>query len=162
MSNALKQGLTTSCGCVRKEVHTTHGRHGVGIYTTWASMKNRCLNPDNAHFHNYGGRGIKVDPKWLEFGGFFEDMGATWNKGLTIERLDVNGNYDKSNCVWATRQVQNSNTRRTVWIERNGERKTLTDWSRITGIKMCVLTARRFRGWSDADLFLPIRSRSQV
>lgn len=106
-----------SCGCV----HTTHGhcsyKDGINrrtpIYHTWYSMKQRCLNPNKENYKYYGERGITVCDRWLEsFENFLEDMEATWKPGLSIDRKDVNGNYEPTNCKWSTPIEQLNNRRR--------------------------------------------------
>lgn len=113
-ANALKRGLTKSCGCRERMKHGYCSREGnEKIYDVWSAMKNRCQWPKNKYFHNYGGRGIKVCERWQDFRGFIEDMGPSYLPGLTIERINNDGNYEPGNCKWATRFDQMRNTRRT-------------------------------------------------
>lgn len=118
----LRSGHTRSCGCLRSEVvskwatarNTVHGHNCVGAQTpthrSWESMLKRCRNPKNKNYPAYGGRGITVCERWLEFAKFLEDMGER-PSGLTLDRIDVNGNYEKLNCRWATRSEQQKNKR---------------------------------------------------
>lgn len=106
----------TKCGCYAarksKERQTTHGLKGHKIYAAWRAMKGRCLNKNTKNFDSYGGRGILVCDKWLHsFEEFRDDMLPSWKEGLSLDRIDVNGNYEPSNCRWATREVQARNTR---------------------------------------------------
>lgn len=99
---------------------TRHGHRGKTnrkrspTYLSWAGMKQRCLNPNHAKYWNYGGRGITIDPRWMEFEAFLEDMG-TRPRGKTLDRKDANGPYCKENCKWSTNRQQRRNQRR--WIE---------------------------------------------
>lgn len=103
---------TKSCGCLRVAKSTTHGGSYTTEYNTWHSMINRCCNPNNKDFINYGGRGITVCERWKsDFNNFVEDMGKKPSKYYSIDRADVNGNYEPSNCKWATRSQQERNKR---------------------------------------------------
>lgn len=111
--DCLKNGRTKSCGCIRKERNnnTRHGMTGTPIHNIWKSIKQRCLNPNNKDYKNYGGRGITVCNRWLKFENFYKDVGNP-PKGLTLDRINNNGNYNPNNWRWATRQQQSDNKRR--------------------------------------------------
>lgn len=111
----IKNGHTNSCGCYKKKVASklkmTHGLTYHPIYTTWHGMIQRCNNKKHSYYKDYGDRGIKVCDRWMIFENFVEDMLSSYKYGLSIDRIDVNGNYSKSNCRWATNYVQCRNTR---------------------------------------------------
>ena len=113
--SCLKSGNTQSCGCLRKErireSLTKHGMSKTATYSSWLHMLDRCINPNNDHYYNYGGRGITVSEQWRDsFIAFFQDMGLRPN-GLTIERKNNELGYYKENCCWATRTEQARNQR---------------------------------------------------
>lgn len=119
LGNSLRCGLTKSCGCLNKEIpapdRTTHG-HTKGRlltpeYYSWRSMWNRCTNPKESAYKNYGGRGITVSEEWKSFDQFFVDMGKR-GEGLSLDRKNNDGMYEKDNCRWASRIEQNNNKSR--------------------------------------------------
>lgn len=113
----MRRGNTKSCGCWRHEfskvMKSTHGKTRSKIYRVWAGMKNRCHNPNQPHYHRYGGRGIRVCDEWRNsFEAFYRDMGDPPKDGQrwTLDRMDVNGNYEPGNVRWATYAQQNDPT----------------------------------------------------
>lgn len=118
-------GKTSSCGCYRREDalrkmaankeafsggNERHGQHYTGAWRSWHGMIQRCTNPARHNYEYYGGRGIEVCDRWLSFDLFYEDMG-TRPEGLSIERLDNDGNYEPGNCIWADAATQAGNRR---------------------------------------------------
>jgi hypothetical protein len=147
--NRLRSGKTKSCGCLRK---TQNGLSQSSIYNVWISMIHRCCNENSTGYKNYGARGISVCKRWINsFEAFYEDMG---NKpdGLTLDRIDVNGNYNKDNCRWATTKVQSNNRRNTVFIEAFGKKQLILEWSKEKNIKEATLRARLKYGWSPEKI----------
>jgi hypothetical protein len=115
LSNALQTGDSTSCGCLREELRSirnlTHGQGGkTPAYHSWCGMIQRCTNPNSKAFPNYGGRGITVCERWRKFENFYADMGAK-PEGLSLDRINNDGNYEATNCRWATRSQQAQNRR---------------------------------------------------
>ena len=132
----LQRGATVSCGCFGKEqrakANIKHHKTNTKIYGVWSGMVQRCTNPKTINYHNYGGRGITVCDEWLhDFRAFYDwAMANGYKDDLTIDRIDSNGNYEPSNCRWATRTEQNNNTRRNHFITYNGKTQTLAQWAK--------------------------------
>lgn len=125
----------------------THGMSNPAtpLYMVWRNMKNRCLNKHTKDYHLWGGRGITVCQKWLKFEGFYEDMFSSYKKGLTLDRIDNNGNYCKENCHWATQTEQANNTRNIERARRysyNGRSLTVSQWAGEIGLKRNTLHMR--------------------
>lgn len=146
----LKSGRTRSCGCLFKETHTKHNIRHTRIYKIWCLMKGRCYSKSSSSYYNYGARGITICKEWKENPVAFYNwaMSNGYKEGLSIDRIDNNGNYEPNNCRWATKQEQNKNQRRTRFITYRGERKCLTDWAKEVGIDKHTLRYRLNSGWS--------------
>lgn len=143
-------GRVSSCGCVgaavQKSHATTHGMKGTATYDSWCGAKGRCTNPDDKNYPRYGGRGIKVCQEWQEsFENFLSDMGERPD-GTTLDRIDVNGDYEPGNCRWATATQQARNRRRSVYVERNGKKAHLSEVAEEMGITYGAAFMRLKRG----------------
>lgn len=139
----LKNGASKSCGCLSVESvirrETTHGMSGYSEYKIWQMMKNRCSNTRDSHFHRYGGRGIAVCDRWEnDFAAFYADMGPR-PRGLTIERINNDGNYEPGNCRWATNKEQAHNKANNRRLTAFGKTQILIEWERESGISSSLL-----------------------
>lgn len=145
----LRSGRRRSCGCLKKTARVTNGAHVGGKrmpeYGIWASMKERCSNPNQKSYARYGGRGIRVCPEWQDFSQFIRDMGPRPSSEHTIERENNDGNYEPSNCRWEPMSVQANNKSTSVIITIESERLSLTQWSRRAGINQMTIRYRARR-----------------
>jgi hypothetical protein len=147
---SMTSGNTSSCGCLRTEQLVartqTHG-HAVRAgetaeYNAWLNAKSRCFNPNNDDFVNYGARGITMCSTWRDdFTAFLCDMG-TRPAGTTLDRIDVNGNYEPGNCRWATTRQQARNRTDNIWVVHDGQRMILTDFAKAIGVPYSCLHQR--------------------
>lgn len=152
---ALTSGNTRSCGCLRREVtrasRLTHGGSGTPEHRAWKEMRSRCSNPRRQFFGRYGGRGITVCDRWTDsFEAFVADMGPRPSPAHSLDRIDVNGNYEPGNCRWATALEQVYNRSVTVAVDAFGMTGTLLEWSALCGLRPAMLRDRLNRGW-DAE-----------
>lgn len=134
-----------------KELHQTNRTHGdakSSLYTRWAQMISRCYNKNNKAYKNYGGRGIKTCERWKKYENFRHDMGRPPSIKHTLDRIDVDKDYCKSNCRWTTRYVQSRNMRSNKYLTFKGERKIISDWAVEYGLSRAVLNRRLSLGWS--------------
>jgi len=159
----LRSGHTKSCGClssdITKERNTTHSMSKTPTYKVWVDMKSRCNNINDTAYSRYGGRGIGVCDRWDDsFESFYQDVGER-PIGLTIDRIDNNGNYSPDNCKWSTRFEQSINRSVARWITFNGITKTAIEWSRTLGGSRSLISNRLDRyGWSiERALTTPLR-----
>lgn len=145
-------GSVVSCGCFHKEVasmaNRKHRKSGDRVYRIWAEMKSRCLNNNNIGYERYGGRGIKVCDRWKDsFESFLVDMGEPPGNDYTIDRIDNNGDYEPSNCRWATPMQQSRNRRSCIMVEYGGEKICVAELAERLGISSQLLRRRIKRGW---------------
>lgn len=163
----LVHGTSKSCGCISREATLarciTHGGTKRPEYRTWHGIKKRCYLPTEPAFKNYGARGIKVAPEWVDsFETFFADMGPRPSPSHSIERLDNNADYAPGNCVWATDLEQANNTRANRLLTVDGETMTLSQTARKYGLTPQRLSARLRRGIAvDLAVRLPIHAKAR-
>ena len=154
---SLTRNLTKSCGCYRNEAvgraskeKATHGMSNSRIYRIWGGMKERCFRKKHMHYKSYGGRGITVCNKWLEFPEFYKwALSAGYADDLTIDRVDTNGNYCPDNCRWVTQMEQMNNTRFNIYV--SGE-LTLSEFSRKYEIPVSSVRLLQKAGMSSSEI----------
>lgn len=153
-----------SCGCLGekhlKEItnqRIMHGMTGTRLMGCYKGMMSRCYRNKDVHYRAYGGRGITVCDEWKNNKKSFFEWALThgYRDDLTIERIDVNGNYEPSNCTWIPKSEQYENKRQNIMIERNGERHSAARWSRLTGISANTIRWRYKKGW-PVEKILPL------
>lgn len=146
----LKSGKTKSCGCLLKERYNKNGGISKGlIYNIWNAMKQRCYNPKTKCYKRYGGRGINICKEWLDYFNFENwALKNGYKTGLTIDRIDVNGNYCQENCRWMSLREQARNKRNNRFIEFNNEKKPLIVWCEELDLSYSAVVFRLNNGWS--------------
>jgi len=140
----VKSGKTLSCGCIKKTLPlNSKGKSylGTNTYRVWVNMKGRCSNKNIQCYKNYGGRGIKVCDRWMKFENFLEDMGEKPNN-LSLDRINVNGDYEVNNCRWATNKEQSRNMRNNSYVTYKGKRFLVIELAETIGITPYTLRKR--------------------
>lgn len=161
-SYSLRKGLSKSCGCYHSELMSkrplakTHGLYYKcpRLYRIWQNMKNRCCNKNVKKYKYYGARGIKVCEEWkYDFQVFYDwAMSNGYADDLSIDRIDVNGNYEPNNCRWVTMKEQSNNKRNNHLIRFNGKTRTLQEWSDELNIDKHLLISRIKLGWTMEEI----------
>lgn len=151
----LKNGTTKSCGCFQRELtakrNYIHGLSRKNIYKIYYAMLNRCYNPKNAEYKNYGARGISVCNRWRKsFPNFAYDVGEIPH-GMSLDRINNNGPYSPENCRLATQSEQHNNRRNTRFLEFEGRTQTIKEWSNELGMSKNTILSRLSYGWSVQD-----------
>jgi hypothetical protein len=153
--SSLTTGSSPSCGCITRTVFAarwvTHGHAGSGSrsieFETWCRIRQRCENPRNPGFKNYGARGIAVCDRWREdFQHFLDDVGYRPGPGFSLDRIDNERGYEPGNCRWATAKEQARNRRSSRFIVAHGQRKTVAEWSELTGVSPTTISRRLASG----------------
>lgn len=153
-STNLVQARSTSCGCLHREIVTTHDASDSLEYQSWVAMKSRCYVKSNVGYRYYGGRGITVCNRWVSsFENFLSDMGTRPSPQHSLDRIDPDGHYSPSNCRWALRTTQDNNRRSNRFVTYNGRTQTVAQWSQELHIPKGSLTYRLNAGWSIEDAF---------
>lgn len=163
-----------SCGCKAVEAFKKHAQHKGATfkvthgltksrtYSSWQKMKQRCSDPKNNQYANYGGRGISVCDRWMSFENFIEDMGHR-PEGTSIDRIDANGNYEPNNCRWSDAKSQARNRRNANKITIDGVERTLVEWSELSGTKACTIASRiKKHGYSPREAVFGKRKTNHV
>lgn len=168
-SNYGRTNQTASCGCMTgalvskaNKVHgaSLRGTPAFRLFVCWQSMIWRCYNKNRRDYAYYGGRGVVVCERWRNsFQAFALDMGDK-PEGMSIDRIDCNGNYEPGNCRWATNKQQSNNKRNNRVIVANGEARTISQWAESLGVDHSAIAYRLRKGWpADAAVSLPKRSK---
>lgn len=162
LSTSLRNGRSTSCGCYnaenKKEVcrqnFTTHGESKTRLYHIYYGIKKRCYNKNAYNYDNYGGRGISMCDEWISDYNAFKQWALSngYNENLSIDRVDVNGNYSPGNCRWVDRVAQANNRRSSHVVEMNGQIHTLAEWAKILNIPYKRLHKQFSKGVSLLDI----------
>lgn len=160
----LSSGHTQSCGCLQKErIRNASITHGLSrndgkvsrLYSVWVGIKNRCFRVKSSDYKHYGGRGITICSEWLEYKPFHDwAIAAGYKEGLSIDRINNDGNYDPANCRWVPMEKQFDNRRSSHFITFNGETKTVTGWAKSTGISRSAINSRLRRGWAAEEVLV--------
>lgn len=160
----LRKGITKSCGCLaeikRVKSVTTHKKSNTKLFGVWTGMLSRCYNPKETHVSKYyRDKNITVCGDWRnDFMSFYEwAIENCYREGLSLDRIDGNGNYEPGNCRWADSFLQNSNKSNNVFIEINGVTKTVSQWARQSGINRATIDSRRRAGKQGEELIEKVK-----
>jgi len=164
LGQSLRYGSTTSCGCANKEIlrsQVTHGASGTKEYFAWHGMLQRCNNPNHTKWHRYGARGITVCERWQVYENFLKDMGPR-PPGMTVDRKDNDGNYEPSNCRWASQMTQGNNRSNNRLFLIDEKTLTLSEACRLYGINKGTVQGRLSFGWEiDAAFKTPVTNQKE-
>lgn len=149
----LTRNKVSSCGCAMGYHQISHNQSYSRLYSIWKAMRRRCQNPKDTNYHSYGGRGIKVCEEWSNhYEPFYEwAISNGYSEDLEIDRIDVNGNYEPTNCRWATRKEQCLNKRDNRNITIKGVTKHISEWSKETGVPIATIW-KRFKRYGSSEL----------
>lgn len=163
----LATGASKSCGCEvgssAKKRNTTHGMSHSRLFSIWMGMKKRCTNANDRSYKHYGGRGINICDEWkADFMSFYDwSINNGYTEDLSIDRIDVNGNYEPSNCRWVSRLEQAKNKRSNHEVTINGKTQLITDWCKESPVTATTVYARLRQGYKVKDaIFMPDQRRT--
>lgn len=156
ISSTVKSGRSKSCGCYKLERARTHGKSRTPIYELWSAMIKRCYTPSNGQYPNYGGRGISVCRRWHTFENFYADMGER-PKGMSLDRIDNDGDYKPSNCRWTTQKQQIRNKRNTARVMYQGKHVSLAELCEQRELPLKRVRNRLYAGWTVEQALDPER-----
>lgn len=169
IASDLNNSHTRSCGCLRREttkaLKLSHNKCQTRLYSIWQGMKNRCYNKKQSNYQYYGGKHITICREWLDsFETFYQwAINNGYNTNMTLDRINVNGEYSPHNCRWVTTKEQALNRTHNRRIEYNGKSQSLKEWSDETGIAYSCLFYRLNAGWNIADaLTIPSRKHTST
>jgi hypothetical protein len=159
----LKSGRSKSCGCLKSELAAKqsyrHGGRDSRLYEAWTQMLQRCSNANHKSYKNYGGRGINVCDRWLDFALFRADVESSYSDGLLLDRVDNDGPYDPGNWKWSTPKESARNLRKTIYVEVGGKVVSLAEAAEASGLKyMTVYRRYRLAGESIELALRPVSS----
>jgi len=167
----LNNGLVASCGCAQRMAAAktclargVHFMRGTRIYRIWRGMRQRCLDKNYSNYPYYGGRGITICSEWMVFTEFYNwAITSGYSKELSIDRINVNGNYEPKNCRWATPIEQSNNKASSRKISFGGESLTVAQWARRMNINQTTLNNRILSGWPiEKALSMPADYKNRV
>jgi hypothetical protein len=155
----IKNGNILSCGCIKKHNNKTHGKTETKLFKVFQNIKQRCYNQNNKKYKNYGERGIVICDDWLnDFTNFYNwamDNGYQEDSGLTLDRIDVNGNYEPGNCRWADMKTQQNNKTINLNVTINGKTQTAKQWEEEYNLTQGTVARRLRLGWEEDKLLIP-------
>lgn len=148
----IQSGRTQSCGCLHREKITSHNKARSPTYNVWSTMQQRCGNPNATGYSYYGGRGISVCERWKTFENFLADMGEQPARRMSIDRIDVNGNYEPGNCRWLSMTKQQLNRRNNRRITLGGLTQTVKEWCIDLKMSEELFRSRLKQGWTPEEV----------
>ena len=167
-SAALRNGYTKSCGCLSRDRtikrNKTHGLSKHRLYSIYKNMKQRCYNKNRPDYQRYGGKGVRICKEWLDDFKTFYDWAYEngYSDGLSIDRIDVDGNYEPSNCRWVDDKTQARNRTNNRLVKIDGKVKTVSEWVKLLKLPQSTVRSRISRGWSPKKaLITPVKSRGR-